>query len=254
MIHVVILAQGEQRRIPDLRIPKQLLPLPLCGNTPILNRTIRQIMDIVPEATPPAIEVVGWPHFVDHFTLHPIYTTTQKTWLNALHCRPTITTLPDPGNSSLKGFSRYRDQHANFPFASRTVVLLGDVVYSWQILRELLDGNNETVWAVSDDISPSAGELWGIAWNERANDDMMESLDRAMAKHPTQTVYQPGQMRLWLWEFEAMLDHHRCRVVTPRDEGDYTVDIDLPRHAKPEFLFELSRWASDDDAKNGLSW
>lgn len=253
--HVVVLAQGDQKRLPDLRTPKQLLPLPACNNVPILNRTLRQVWDVhnrvMPAATSLTLAVVAWPTFRDHFEVHPVQVGTER-------IRPYVVTLPDPGNSSLKGFSRYWESPEGVACrrnAERTIMLLGDVVYSWNVLEALFDPKLDGVFAVSHDISPSTGELWGIAWNDIASNGMQAVLRAAMDKHPPQTVYQPGQMRMWLWEAETWLcEKGQCRYNTDSTEGDYTADIDLPKHMTPTFLNELSARAAADDLTRGVTW
>ena len=258
---VVILAQGDQKRLPDLRIPKQLIALPACGKTPILDRTLRMVYELA--GIHPM--VVGWPHFVDHYTIHPVKTSMGET------VRPLVVTLDAPGNSSIKGlhqvFQKYKTR------TDRVVVLLGDVVYQWSVLEELLAAGPGTptrdcVFAVSHDLHaarPGAthdaragnrGELWGGAWNQVANADVMSALNVAHAKQPYNTdVYQNGQMRLWLWELErSFVLPGAVRYVTDPAEGDYITDIDLPRHTESEFLIPLSERAAADDAAHGVTW
>ncbi len=55
---IVILCQGEQRRLPTLEVHKHLLRLPACGGATILERTLRQIWDLTPDDT--RTTIVGW--------------------------------------------------------------------------------------------------------------------------------------------------------------------------------------------------
>lgn len=252
--HTIILAQGDQKRIPELKIPKQLVRLPACGNVPLLNRTVRQVYHhspFEPVNTANTIVVVGWPTIADHFEVCPVE-------LKDTRVRPGVCTLDNPGNSSLRGFATYWDLsfgHAWRKREGRAVVLLGDVCYSWMVMHELYDVRRDCVFAVSSDISPSGGELWGIAWNSIAGPDMGAALRHAMMNHPTQTIYQPGQMRLWLWELEKRYAlAESVRYVTDSMEGDYTADIDLPKHTTVEFLGALSERAAADDAAWGVTW
>lgn len=258
---VVILAQGDQKRLPDLRIPKQLLALPACGKTPILDRTLRMVYEIA--SVHPM--VVGWPHFVDHYTIHPVRATPRRTprelLINGMATvRPIVVTLEKPGNSSIKGIYQVFQQYK--PRTDRVVVLLGDVIYQWSVLEELLGvgpgvTGRDVIFSVSDNLSPSGGELWGIAWNKIAAPDIMEALTNAHRKQPyNNDVYQNGQMRLWLWDLEAGTHAlpGRCRHVTDAYNGDYITDIDLPAHATPEFLIPLSELAAADDAAHGVTW
>lgn len=251
---VIILAQGDQKRIPDLRTPKQLLPLPACGGVAILNRTLRQVYHHAPFShggdRTSTCTVVGWPTIADHFEVAPVE-------LKDARVRPYVHTLAEPGNSSLRGLARYWgwDTFHIIPNAARTVVLLGDVVYSWNVMWELFCAPRDAVFAVSSDISLSDGELWGIAWDQVANTDMTAAFKHALLAHSAHdAVYQPGQMRLWLWEYERRLRGIAARYVTDSTEGDYTADIDLPRHTTPAFLGPLSAHAAEDDAGHGVSW
>lgn len=244
---VVILAQGDQRRLPDLRIPKQLLALPRCGNTPILDRTLRMVWELA-HVHP---MVIGWPHFVDHYTIHPVIANEDRV-------HPLVVTLDKPGNSSLKGIHQVFEAYK--PRTDRVVVLLGDVVYQWSVLEELLavgSGvvNRDVVFAVSNNLTGSTGELWGIGWNQIAHGGMMASLTIARGNQPYDTdVYQNGQMRQWLWGYEKFTDNMDHRYVTDSTEGDYITDIDLPSHTRPEFLIPLSEHAAEDDHAHGVTW
>lgn len=246
-VRVIILAQGEQRRLPDLKVPKQLLKLPACGDVTILRRTLVQVARILhynlrrdPEAGPSVTVVCG------------------DVIANEMHAdinepiRPRLVTLGDPGNSSLKGIHRYLTDtttRAVNPVADHNVVLLGDVVYSWACLSVLLEPFDAPAAGITfcgtSDLSTSDGELWGVSWNDIADDQMMTSLDRAVRKHPPFTSYQPGQMRRWLWEAHPQFDEYE-RI------DDYTRDIDLPKHVAQ--LFQLSERAAADDRENGVVW
>jgi len=170
--------------------------------------------------------------------------------------RPYVVTLSAPGTSSIRGLVRYYEGHAPSDHRDmRNVVLLGDVVYSWACLSALIDQMRDCVFAVSHDIGTDAGELWGVAWNPIADHNMRGSLERADRRAPpdptSHYAYQPGQMRLWLWDVEATLvPDRRCRFVTT----DYTTDIDLDSHVQPDFLEPLSMAAAADDLAHGVTW
>lgn len=253
---VVILAQGEQKRIPELKIPKQLVSLPACGNMPILDRTLRMVYSLRGAET--SLDIVGWPHFVDHYKVHPIafhYREGGEGWSHAI--RPNVVTLDDPGNSSLKGMNRYLLRPAS-PFShdspyTQVTMLLGDVIYSWDLLYRLLMPLTSVYaprFAVSSDISGGGGELWGITWRNTDpwRQQMIEALEAAMRSHPQQTIYQPGQMRLWLWAYERLNPQRNVRIVSAPD--DYIIDIDKPEHTTPAFLQAISERAAHDDGQN----
>ncbi len=272
--HVIILAQGSQKRLPELTVAKQMLPLPACGNTPILYRTIRQLFQLLdvqsvlsprpgawPSAIPslrdmPLIRVVTWFPLVEQVIRDGIEVGNRTIF------HPSMTMLADPGNSSLRGVSRYlsspeTSEIVNAREYDRTVVLLGDVVYSWACLRAILTGTHWRMGFVgTSDLSRDGGELWGLSWEKTAEEPMLHSLNDALAAHPKFTEYQPGQMRRWLWAFEGFMHRELGQAVEPRNWyvpiDDYTRDIDLPEHVKQ--LGALSEHAAADDLANGVTW
>jgi hypothetical protein len=253
-VRVIILAQGEQKRLPDLKVPKQLLKLPACGNVTILRRTLIQVGNIlshplrIPRDSRSVTVVCG------DAIREEIFADINEP------LRPRTCTLGDPGNSSLKGIHRYlTDMNWSDPLANHNVVLLGDVVYSWaclSVLLEPLDGPAAQIeFCGTSDLSAGGGELWGVSWNDIADDQMLTSLDHAVRKHPPFAAYQAGQMRRWLWEQPGAIIAHP-RVFSPAYDyvaiDDYTRDIDLPEHVAQ--LFPLSERAAADDRENGVVW
>lgn len=281
-IRVIVLAQGSQQRFTDLAIPKQLLPLdgaPLdelrLVNT-VIYRTINQVyvmpwdechvtvicadplkgmVDAMAAGAPPEFRGYWW-----------LYATERGKRLQI-----DTHTLPDPGNSSLKGLYRFlRDDTASLA-ADATVVLLGDVVYSWNALRALWQAPCSLAFACSSDLSPASGELFGIASNSQAQ--LFAAVGVAMENHPPKQVdktYQPGQLRLVLWAIDRAHqwkgEHANLLHVggdwRPADErgarpwfipiDDYTRDFDKP--ADLEFLAPTARAAREDDARSGFTW
>lgn len=249
-VRVIILAQGEQRRLPDLKVPKQLLKLPACGGVTILRRTLIQVGYILNRSMDRSVTVVCG----DAIRAEIVADINEP-------IRPRTFTLRDPGNSSLKGIHRYLTGVGDLdPVACHNVVLLGDVVYSWACLSALLEPSTGPKAEISvcgtSDLGAGGGELWGLCWNDIADDQMMTMLDRAVRKHPPFTGYQAGQMRRWLWEHPeggALVGRPRTftrDVYEPID--DYTRDIDLPEHVAQ--LFPLSERAAADDRDNGVVW
>lgn len=277
-IRIIILAQGTQERMGlAIPCPKQLLRLPVCADAAILHRTLVQVGHLyhdIPGAdiAPSPSKLLERPDFGRPWRRptvvagRAISAFVQQEIRAPL--RPRVVTLPDPGNSSLKGIWRYLNlAAASSEFgddslddvADLNVVLLGDVVYSWECLRKLLRPRSSSAADITfcgtSDLSRSAGELWGVAWNEVADDQMMTTLAHAVSKHPPHDqVYQPGQMRRWLWEFSpsASMVADGNKVFEACD--DYTRDIDLPAHATPASLLQLSAYAAADDRKNGVVW
>lgn len=270
--HVIILAQGAQKRLPNLPLPKQMLRLPGCGDVPILHRTLRQIWNLMGGVSADdRVTVVTWLPLMEELASLALDVEDPAKLMSLPGCAdampwtftPSTTTLIDPGNSSLKGIANYLDDHrrATAGVYERTVVLLGDVVYSWACLRAIFEMTHWRCGFVgTSDLSPSGGELWGVSWQRTAEHTMFSALACALDNHPKFREYQPGQMRRWLWEIDKLIDGPH---VVPGNVGqaprtwyraidDYTRDIDLPEHV--DMLGQLSAAARDDDAENGVTW
>ncbi len=252
---VIILAQGTQQRLGMQSGYKQLLPLPACGFTPILARTLSIVRAQGPGAT---TTLVSWREL-----LAQIHTTVT----GALHGAACYATelihhhieLPTPGNSSLKGIARYLE-HRGDAKPDATIVLLGDVVYSWACLEALWACARTWGFVGTPDLSSSGGELWGVAWSHRhpsADQHMMRNLSDALLRHPPfDDDYQPGQMRRWISGMRrgALEDHIRHLAADGHyfPISDYTMDVDLPAHIP--LLLGASQLACADDARHGLTW
>lgn len=252
---VIILAQGNQSRLRGMSGYKQMLPLPRCGNIPIIGRTIQQLCRFLDPAA--VITTVGWPK---------MGIPTVETLSGELPtCRGV--TLPDPGNSSLKGISRYLEHRGVSHNFDATIVLLGDVVYSWACLNAIMGcamrtgatSRHGASWGFvgTSDLNASGGELWGVAWAKQHDVHMLGSLADALLRHPPfEDEYQPGQMRRWMsgWKRGDVAEHrdtlaewgHYLAV------DDYTRDIDLPSHVAQ--IPALSELAAADDAAHGMLW
>lgn len=235
MIEVIILAQGTQSRLGMRHGYKQLLPLPSCGGVPILARTLAQLGKIVPASN---VTVVTWRDIAARLPAD---------------CR--CVELEDPGNSALRGIDRYlRSGQRMIAAADYTMVLLGDVVYSWRCLGTLAHLGTTSGFVGTADLAADRGELWGIAWCRQAEIQMRSSLSDGLLRHPPFEEYQPGQLRRWIAGFERgdLRDHverlrRRGRYV---DVDDYTRDIDLPAHIA--LLPQLSELARVDDLAHDL--
>jgi len=268
--HCIVLSQGSQRRL-NMTHPKCLLPLPGCGGRPILYRTLHHVWSILerqrsararaaaeshPGVVDQRITVVTWYEVRKWFELNEVWVDDGTNSRRRRAFAPEFISLADPGNSSLKGIARFlaSDQGALWR-GDRTVVLLGDVVYSWQCLDALFTENisDNLCFAGTSDLSPGGGELWGIRWDRSVDRLMMDCLDKALLKHPRFEEYQPGQLRNWLWEVDKKLDEVSGGFRTwfcPVD--DYTLDIDLPEHIP--LLGPASDKAAADDREHGVTW
>ena len=287
--HIIVFAQG-----PELEgSPKPWMRLPGTGpasvargpGTPIIMRTITQIyrmadLNSAPRAalrddiTPISLTVVC------AAPLHHLLAA-EGDRLIGTH------TLTEPGNSTLDGIDRYlRFRFARpSPYAGaheRIVVLLGDVVYSWNCLHALLCSPCPISFVGTSDLSPSRGHLWGVTWETEHHAILLSTLEAALAKHPPVAAYRPKQFRQWFFAGQAddriasgakdrsVLDYVTAQAVMVdhiyQFVDDYTQDIDVPTHL--ELLEhpgdrhnarwcewrELGRQAAVDDEKNGLVW
>jgi len=243
-IEVIILAQGAQRRLGNHAGHRQLLPLPACGGAPILSRTLRQLSEI---GCPVTVMVVAESAFTDalfQIAKWRVYTTSVE--------------LPVPGNSALKGIARYLElRDAQGRRYQRTIVLLGDVVYSWDCLLEIWDMSQEYGFVGSRNLSLSKGDLWGAGWSRPYEDWMLTNLRDALLRHPPfDDDPEPGQLRRWISGMQRgdLADHivKLRRAAHYADVDDYTHDIDIAHDLV--LLPELSALAATDDAKHGVIW
>ena len=263
---IIILAQGNQSRLRGMSGYKQMIPLPHCGNIPIIGRTIQQLCRFYDDQD--TITTVAWPKMGV-----PVVEARAALRIGELEaalreiepgglrnyglpsCRGV--TLPDPGNSSLKGISRYLEQRGVSHSFNRTMVLFGDVIYSWVCLAALLDAAATWGFVGTSDLNASGGELWGVAWAKEHEVHMLGSLADALLRHPPfEDEYQPGQMRRWMsgWKRGDVAEH---RDILARNGhyiaiDDYTQDIDLPVHVAQ--VPALSASAAADDAAHGMLW
>ncbi len=241
---VIILAQGTQKRMGLGAGHKQLLPLPACGNTPILVRTLWQLERQHHDHTPLHVTIVTW---------RDLYTAIETEVGVAVD----MVQLPDPGNSSLRGIARYLQIRGHRHRFDATIVLLGDVVYSWQCLKALWAACGDWGFVGTTDLAEGGGELWGVAWNRQHEADMLEDLADALLRHPPfEDEYQPGQLRRWIMGMRrgALATHvasltHKAHYTAI---DDYTMDVDVPTDVPK--LGPTSVVAAKDDALHGLHW
>lgn len=267
--HVIILAQGNQSRLPRLRTPKQLLPLPACGGMSILDRTINQISQLAErDQNDVSILVVAGEQIRSHLgggnrTIweHEAAGETYRITDNMRASDPTtlaVMTLEKPGNSSLKGIAKVLSIAMAIQSQVDTdlmVILLGDVIYSWHCLEVLMaSADVGRAFVGTSDLSASGGEIWGVRWKTSLPTSMLFALEQALASHPPFFEYQPGQLRRWLFALEG-----KPRELVAFDESpwpsfiavdDYTRDVDVPSHL--EMIPEISHHAALDDADHGL--
>jgi len=241
---VIILAHGAERRMGGQQGPRQLLPLPTCGGAPILSRTLRQLSVLWPQVTATVVAPMAITDMLFSRCQWPIYTVCFE--------------LPAPGNSALKGFARYLElRETQGRRYQRTIVLLGDVVYSWDCLQQIWEMSADYGFVGTRNLSLSKGDLWGAGWSRPYEDWMMTKLRDALLRHPPfDDDPEPSQLRRWISGMQRgdLADHiaklrwasHYAYV------DDYTHDIDIPHDLV--LLPDLSTLAAEDDAKHGVIW
>ncbi len=177
-----------------------------------------------------------------------------------------VVTLVRPGTSVIRGLQAiraYLKQEAvvtpgevgageELPF-ERTVILLGDVVYSKRCLAALVDkvsGRSQVWFAVSPDLTGATGEVFGVSYDQAGTAEFLHLLDNV--KHPPfPDTYQPGQLRRLLWDRQAAVLQHA--VMTPQlaccsiMDDDFTADVDTMSDLRR--LSALDEMAFDDDRR-----
>jgi hypothetical protein len=270
-VRVIILAQGTQQRFTGLKIPKQLLELDGLGTKTILDRTLFQLCFMPGEVHCTVVCDGALRAHVEPLCRDGRMSAEAPGHLKLTNLASTATliamdvhTLPDPGNSSLKGLQRFlRDDTASLS-ADAIVVLLGDVVYSWSALRALWQCPTPLAFACTPNISPGAGELFGIVATSPGQ--LMAAVDVAMERHSPKQVdktYQPGMLRLVLFAIDKM---HQWMGDSPTALGDHaladrpwfiSIDDFSRDFDKPSDLEQMpatARAAREDDARSGFTW
>jgi molybdopterin-guanine dinucleotide biosynthesis protein A len=224
---VLIMCQGQQRRLPLLNRPKHLLQI---GGVPILQRTIH----LLAEHGVPDCIVIGPQAIADDMQHWAIPTF--------------LITLADPGICIVDGILAARDRWSG---SARTLVLLGDVVWSQAALAAFLADERPVVFAGTPVLSASEGEVFALGFDDpQAMRNLCMScpcrVDRSRIRgFPRQ---QGGHLRRLLWHAQ---EHARLRVHPSLRRSwhedmylpieDWTTDIDTPKDA--ERLPDLARLA-----------
>lgn len=238
---VIILAQDERGDRGFGGTPRQLSRLPACEGCPVLQRTIRQVRRLS----------TWWPTLIAWENI-----AADVAFDSGIACH----VLPEPGNSALKGIARYLElRERQGRRYAHTIVLLGDVVYSWACLEALWKMAQACGFVGTRDLAMDRGELWGAAWARSYDGWMLPNLADALLRHPpVDDEYLPGQLRRWVsgmkrGDLRNHVTHLRHRVPCGYiDIDDYTHDLDAPSDLV--LLPELSLAAAADDAKHGMAW
>jgi molybdopterin-guanine dinucleotide biosynthesis protein A len=253
-MHVLILAQGQQQRLPQLEIPKQWINLGdwAPGGGPILVRTIRMIRTLL-AGREVSITVVAGYRLMSLLLRQAVgcglalMDERDELWIGEADDLAVIE-LAKPGNGSIAGL---RQCLRKFPvlIEEPTTVLLGDVVYSHAVLKELLDLGTlrEPLFAGTRVVTGATGELWGLRWGKDTGRYMAALVD-AIVDPPVET-YQAGQLRKLLWAYQR---DHGVHVLEAKSDArwyyatnDFTADIDTPADMAKLPQIALAAWEDD---------
>ena len=191
----IIMAQGCQRRLKHvLDHPKQLLKV---GDETILSRTIRLVWE--PHYGNPDVAVIGWPELLD-----TVFGVAE------LH------TFNEPGNCILEGIAGCRLLFDK----ERTVILLGDVVYSRAAIEAIYADERPVFAAGSSDLTSSTGELYAFSFTREWEANVVRLLHTRSCFGTLHKKYQPGHLREL---YRALKSYYGESYLTI---DDYTTDID----------------------------
>jgi CTP:molybdopterin cytidylyltransferase MocA len=210
MMQVLVMAQGRQSRLANvLDGPKHLVKV---DGEPILARTLRLETSLGVGARRRPV-VVGWPG--------------MRPACDSQGAR--LVTLHHPGTSLLFGLLQTT---ALWSPRGRTIVLLGDVVFSAAAMAAILAERRPLVFAGTTTLHGGDGELYALAFDAAAAAPIVETLRDF---RPAYTEHeQPGQLRRLLWSYMARTgrtwthphEMHHPDLYLPID--DWTKDIDTP--------------------------
>lgn len=235
-MNVLLMCQGEQRRLAQLGQPKQLVEI---NGEPMLARTARLVRQQWSDAE---ITVIGGGAF-GHA---------------ALAAKIGHRMLADPGRCIIEGILASRDLWATRDASAtpgRTVILLGDVIWSRAALGRLLaDFSHALRFAGTSDLSSSRGEVFGVSFDDPAFVVDLAATCPCRRANRSFALQQGGHLRRLLWWAQ-----HRLGLV-PQDDrtwchqlyqvvDDYTDDLDTPAD-----LARLPELEAADRAEASRCW
>lgn len=208
-MRIIILAQGHQSRMPDLKISKQLIPL--VGTETIIGRTLR-LLAMITQATVTVVAPATDPWRA--FCLRHGVALRTHAW---------------PGDSVLDGIQ----QSADLLRIERHVYLLGDVAFSRAMLeRAVAPGGPTRFFGRSDKSAITGkrhGELFGLQIDPLNSEPLSAAVSDPAWRKGIRRPGSPGQ----LWDLQK-------RLGSPIEEAgadDWSDDIDTP----DDFLRVLPR-------------
>jgi molybdopterin-guanine dinucleotide biosynthesis protein A len=228
-MNVLIMCQGQQRRLPMLSGPKHLLPV---NGEPIVRRTLRILRDLVDGP----IHVIASP-------------TGDQRWFDATaDMAALVSGLLDPGICVVDGMLAARRRWND---SGRTLVLLGDVVWSRAALAAVVADSRPVVFAGTPVITAAEGEMFSVVFDDStAMEKLCTTCPCRMSGNRLRGYRQQqgGHLRRLLWHAQ---DRAGLRVPTSLKRTwhesiylpieDWTDDVDTP--ADVARLPELGRFA-----------
>lgn len=218
-MRIVILAQGQQSRMPDLRGSKHHIPI--AGTETIIERTLR----LLAQMTPAVIVVVA--------------PATDVWRAICLKHSVALRTHAWPGDSVLDGIQ----QCSEFLRIERHVYLLGDVVFSRDALRNAvaMGGPTHFFGRQGENVTTGKrhGELFALQVDPLKADPVLAAVSDAAWRKSIRRPGSPGQ----LWDLQR-------RLGAPIEDvgADWSDDLDTPADLL-KVLPRLRVLVADDDKK-----
>lgn len=245
-MNILILCQGQQRRLPDLKHPKHLLEV---GGEPIVMRTLRMLGGL--GVTRAAVyHHPGGEDLADavHMRNRPFEATHPPPYSYSMSLR-------DPGSCIVDGILG-----AVHLQEGRHVVLLGDVVWSWAALEKVLADKRPIVFAGTPVLSASEGEVFALAFDDPQEVGNLCTTCPCRVDGSRVRSFmnqQGGHLRRLLWwtqEVKRLRVTARARQTWHPDVylpiEDWTNDVDTP--ADVARLPELARLAELEERERSM--
>lgn len=232
---ILILAQGDQHRMGELAIPKQLLPV---AGEPIIERTLRLLGGRTVSGQNAVIEGNRW--IICDTQRHPQWLRlAREGWAD-------LQRLPEPGRCILEGIGQTCDLWTP---TGRTFIVLGDVCWSAAALAAVVADRRPLLFAGSSPVTPSEGEIYALAFDASMQAQVRAAVESAPCRRvTTYDGFQPGHLRYLLWSMtlaQYQQERGSPNSIGYRDDrawcsppacwleiSDFTTDIDTMEEAR----------------------